>query len=175
MHGLRCAVSGGVLLPCGRVVFPCGCLVVPCGGVARCPAWRGLAGLAFVAGVGVSVLGVGGCFRTDGRFARKRAAFGGVLRAGGASSHALRIVAVWRACGPCWRVGRGVSCQGKGAPPCRGIHVGVLPFSDFFLFFFGGGMGCGSVEAWRGVCWQREECDTNRTRMQHYAIKVSVL
>lgn len=62
MHGLRCAGSGGVLLPCGRVVFPCGCLVVPCGGVARCPAWRGLAGLAFVAGVGVSVLGVGRLF-----------------------------------------------------------------------------------------------------------------
>lgn len=35
-------------------------------------------------------------------------------------------------------------------------------------------MGCGSVEGWRGVCWQREECNTNRTRMQHYAIKVSV-
>lgn len=37
----------------------------------------------------------------NGRFARKRAAFGGVLRADGASLRAACIVAVWLACGPC--------------------------------------------------------------------------
>lgn len=114
------------------------------------------------------------CLRTNGRFARKRAAFGGVLRIDSASLHAVRFVAVWRACGPCWRVGR-EHHAGKGYPPRGGIPVGVLPFSEFFFIFFWGGVGCGSVEAWRGVCCRQEECNTNKTRMQHYAIKVSVL
>ena len=144
MHGLPCTASGGLLLPCE-------CLVRVWRGAMLCVAWRGRAVCAFWAGRagvhcrgGVSVLGVGRLFTYRRTFRRQM-------------RYVWRCAVCWRCiiprCAHCCRVAcvwALLACEtwgimpGRGTPPCRGIHVGVLPFSDFFFYFFLGG-GCGSV------------------------------
>ena len=139
----------------------------------RCSALRGvgglyvpsgLAGLAFIAGVGCRCWVWVGCLRTDGRFAGKCVMSGGAPCAGGASFHAVRIVAVWRACGPCWRVKRGALCR-EGVPPPVGASTwGCCLSPNFFLFFFWGVWERGGM-AWSVLSagGMRHEQDKNAT------------
>lgn len=145
----------------------------------RCSALRGvgglyvpsgLAGLAFIAGVGCRCWVWVGCLRTDGRFAGKCVMSGGAPCAGGASFHAVRIVAVWRACGPCWRVKRGALCR-EGVPPPVGASMWGCCLSPnfFFIFFLGGGCGSvghgvGCVGSVRNATRTGQECNIMQSR-----------
>lgn len=102
------------------------------------------------------------CLYADGRFVGKCVMSGGAPCAGGASFHAVRIVAVWRACGA-W-----ASCREGAPPPPWGHPRGGAAFLRFFFFYFfwgGGGLWERGGMAW-GVLsagGMRHEQDKNAT------------
>ena len=160
MHGLPCAASGGLFLPCGclswgglRVGFAgawvrCGALpALRCGGGAVCAFG---AGLAFIAGAGYRWGGRGRavCMQTDVSHANGlRLAACCVLMVHRSVRRALLPCGVRVGLAGAWGVGRGASCQGKG-PPRGGIHAGAPPFSEFFCIFFWGGVWERGGMAW---------------------------